>query len=59
METVELSGGEVEQGVACPACGTPAFLGGEKTDLDGRLLAEFYECPDPDCRRTWWVEAKA
>ena len=58
METVERSTGEVEQRVTCPDCGAVALRGGEKTDLDGRVLAEFYECPDPECRRTWWVEVR-
>jgi len=58
METVELSAEEVEQRESCPECGTLALRSGEKTDLDGRVLAEFYECLDPDCRCTWWIEGR-
>ncbi|HMB50157.1 MAG TPA: hypothetical protein VKM69_05800 [Natronoarchaeum rubrum] len=58
METVELSSGEVEQRETCPNCGALALRNGEKTDLDGRVLAEFYECRDPECRCTWWVEGR-
>ncbi|WP_256393187.1 hypothetical protein [Natronoarchaeum rubrum] len=58
METVEMGPAEVERRETCPECGTLALPGGEKTDLEGNLLAEFYECGNPDCDCVWWIGVK-
>ena len=55
MRTIEFPQAEVEQKDICPACGSVGLWDGEKTDLDGRVLAEFYECGNPDCDCMWWV----
>lgn len=56
MKTVVIPRAGVDQNKTCPNCGTIALCDGEKTDLDGRLLAEFYACADPECGTTWWAD---
>lgn len=58
METIEVPAPCADQPMTCPNCGTGAVERGVKTDLEGRLLARFYECAGPECRRMWWVDVE-
>jgi hypothetical protein len=58
METDVVPAPEIDQSRTCPNCESNAVERGVKTDLGGRVLAHFYECAQPECRRTWWVDVE-